>query len=274
MRFHLAPKSTSEDSSNELQDLVRAELRKQRKLGKQPEVVLPPLDTTIPPYSGDKSSALSNIAESAGSSFSASRSRLGRKGPRDLQVPQSAHQQFQPSKPLPDPPQKRSPRHYINSLLPSPLFGMQPPLSARSAAFLISVQHMLSSTVETYLRRYDGSMRTPRSHHDKESSESMLEAQSVPSFSSGLSLWRKLLLSFCIMGTVTILVLAVVFVRVDRMGTGRASHWLMGTSGAIVFLAAGAMFAVQRPLSEILVMVVVGVLICQCVMDDIHSGKG
>lgn len=252
-----------------------------KKPGKQPDVKLHPLDTTTPPYSSDGSSSLSSVSESP-RSFSASRSRFGKtalKTPRDLQVPKNSHQQLQPNKPLPEAPQPRlSPRDFLNKLLPSPLFGLQPPLSARSAVFLVSLQQMFSSTVDTYLyRRGDGSSQSPRPQQGyvggdgKFTSDDMLEAQRVPSATTPLALWRKLLIALSILSMLATVVLLIVLVRVDHMGTRRASRWLMAGSGALVLLAALMMFAARRPLAEVLVMAVLGVLICQCVMDDFHA---
>jgi hypothetical protein len=73
---------------------------------------------------------------------------------------------------------------------------------------------------------------------------------------------------------VTVVVLLTVFVRVDAMGSSKASHMLMGGSGILILLAALLMLAARRSLGEIMVMGVLAVLICQCVMGDFHSGKG
>ena len=56
------------------------------------------------------------------------------------------------------------------------------------------------------------------------------------------------------------------------MGIRKVSHWLMAGSGTLIVLVALIMFAVRRPLSEVLVMAVLGVLICQCVMVNVHAG--
>jgi uncharacterized membrane protein HdeD (DUF308 family) len=74
------------------------------------------------------------------------------------------------------------------------------------------------------------------------------------------------------MGMVAIMVLLTTLVRVETMGLKHASHWLMAGSGTVTLLAALIMLAARRPLAEILVMAMLGVLVCQCVMDNFHIG--
>jgi hypothetical protein len=262
-----------------LQERVAKELKKDP--GKQRAIKLDRLDTTIPSYhESNRSSALSSISDSA-RSFSASRLRSGKAFPRTpLQMPRVAHQQLQPEKPLPERPRPGlSPRERLSQLLPSPLFALQPPLSARSVAFIVSLQHMLSSTVDAYVsHRYSGPpIKSPASKDDPHEGEkqvkdtSALEAQVPKETEERLKWWRKLLIAFCTMSMLTIIVLLIICVRIDHMGVSLATQWLMGGSGAFVVFAAIAMFAARLPLVSILVMAVLGVLICQCVMDHFHA---
>lgn len=234
-----------------------------KKSGKQPAIRLDPLDTTVPPYPSNRSSALSSIAESS-RSFSASRSqsRISFRTPRELELPKVAHQQLQPEKPLPHAP-RRSPKEYIRDWWQSP--GL---LSARSAAFLAGVQGI----VEIYLNAHgpehpscqtDG-IKRPGGAIDDDN----LEAQKEKTQQLPLTLWRKLVTAACVAGMLTVIVLLITLGSVEHLGKERASHFLMAGSGTIILLGALAMFATRRPLTEVLIMGVLGVLICQCVMDD------
>jgi len=241
-----------------------------KKVGKQPAIRLDPLDTTVPPYPSNRSSALSSIAESS-RSFSASRSqsRISFRTPRELELPKVAHQQLQPEKPLPHAP-RRSPKEYIRDWWQSP--GL---LSARSAAFLAGVQGI----VETYLNTHGHERPTYQTGLIERLGGTMddnnLEAQKEKTRQLPLALWRKLVTASCVAGMLTVVVLLITLVSVEHLGKGRASHFLMGGSGAIIIFGALAMIATRRPLTEVLIMGVLGVLICQCVMDDFrHVGAG
>ena len=263
------------EPQNELFDRTAAILRS--KTGKQPAIKLDPLDTTVPSYPSNRSSALSSVAESS-RSFSASRTRFGRHSfhtPKELELPSVAHQQLQPNKPLPAAPQPRcSPKRYLQRFLQSPGLLLSPPLSARSAAFLAGVQ----SIVDTYLyHRSHGHTASPPHNGHVEAKrilthEDSLEAQRQMSHSAFLPWWRKLIIAVCSIAVLATLVLLIVLVRVDHMGIRKVSHWLMAGSGTLIVLVALIMFAVRRPLSEVLVMAVLGVLICQCVMVNVHAG--
>jgi hypothetical protein len=159
---------------------------------------------------------------------------------------------------------------------------MQPPLSARSAAFIVNLQETFLNTVDTYLyRRYDGSSRSPPHQQDwarPNLSGNSLEAQSMninalsPNIVSRLGLLRVTTMVVCALLMVTVLSLMIVFAQPGRMGMKNAAHVLMGGSAILVLLAAALMFAARRSLGEILVMAMLAVLICQCVMGDFHAG--
>ena len=138
---------------------------------------------------------------------------------------------------------------------------------------------MLNTTMETYLyHRYDEPIQSgPVDTYptDKIINDAMLEAQKGAAEPSRLSWWRIAIIGLGVSFMIGILVAMIILVRVDdsHMAMGQASHWLMGGSGGIILLAALTMFAAKRPLAEILVLAMLGVLICQCVMDDFHAKK-
>ncbi|KIW01579.1 uncharacterized protein PV09_07053 [Verruconis gallopava] len=247
---------------------------------KQPEVVLDRLDTSVPASSDNRESSLGGYQHSP-RSFS-SRHRTGRT-PVALELPSFKPQQLQPHKTLPIPPQpRRSPRQYIEDLIYSPRFGLRSPLSARSAAFLISLQHTFKSAVEL-CRRQNPQDRIAPNGVEKGPTDSGIEARQLEAQIAAdlkrkkstrkFEPWRLILIVSCVMAILAVVILSIVLIQVDRMGSKRASHWLMAASGSLVVLTAILMFAARRPAVEILTMALLGVLLCQCVMGDFYANK-
>lgn len=244
---------------------------------KPPIVRLTPLDTSVTRNNGPNSAYSANATSPQ--SLSASRAKRGGFTPLSLKVPPLPQQQ-QVKKPLPPSPRRsRSPRDYLNKLLTSPRFLAAPPLSARSAEFLFTLQQSLhrtfDSAVDTYLhRRFSHSAKSPpcqRSGLNDSISEYSLESQDEE-VRPRMNIQQKLIIGTCLAFIVVLFISMAIFTSGNHMtGPRHAQHFIMGGTGGIVVFAAVIMMATRRSIMEIFTMAMVAILICQCVMHDFDS---
>jgi hypothetical protein len=127
-----------------------------------------------------------------------------------------------------------------------------PPLSARSAAFLVTLRQTFLSAVDAYAHR--------------------LEEQGGIKRKLPLSRRHKIIATIFGILLVTSLVLTIYFTSGHRILQPRTTqHVIMGGSGSVILFAAMLMLALRRSVKEILAMAAVSVTVCQCVMADLNS---
>jgi uncharacterized membrane protein len=164
--------------------------------------------------------------------------------------------------------------YQTNQLIPS-----TPPLSARSAAFFISLRHSLRhsflSAVDAYVhRRFNHSEKSPPCQRTRftDSKLENLEEQSTTNTKSPLSSRRKCVA--VVFGTLMAISMAMTIFFASAhhiLHPGTANHFIMGGSGSIIIFAAIVMLATRRSIKEVLAMAAVAVTVCQCIMADLKS---
>jgi hypothetical protein len=150
-----------------------------------------------------------------------------------------------------------------------------PPLSARSAAFLITLRHTLFSAVDAYAHRRLNHQEKPPSyqqtHFTNSKSTACLEEQGDVQRTTPLSLQRKIAVVFFGALMAISIILTVFLASNYRTQPRTAQHIIMGGNGSIIMFAAMLMLAAKRSIKEILMMAALSVAVCQCVMADLNS---
>jgi hypothetical protein len=151
-----------------------------------------------------------------------------------------------------------------------------PPLSARSAAFLITLRQTFLSAVDAYAhRRFNHSEKSPpcqRTHFSDSKSANDFEGQHDMKRKPPITPRRKLVAAIFGTLSMTSLVLTIFFTSGHRILQPRTTqHIIMGGSGSVIVFAAMLMLVLRRSIKEILAMAAVSVTVCQCVMADFNS---
>jgi hypothetical protein len=149
-----------------------------------------------------------------------------------------------------------------------------PPLSARSASFVLAMQQcskLFSSVLESYLHQPSRPASTsPPCQKMVFGSDTCYPTQ-VPS-RAPLSPVRRMIVLVCsVMLVLSVLVPVLLVSRHDLLKSTTGQHLVMGGTGSVIFTSGMIMFAARRSIKEILAMAAVGVTVCQCIMSDINA---
>jgi hypothetical protein len=147
------------------------------------------------------------------------------------------------------------------------------PLSARTAAFLISVQHLLVANVDTYLhppgsvKERPSPLPTPYRQLKSNVPNSPAYVLKPKTSSQPLTAPRKLLIAGLLVLLLALIILPIAVVVMLNVGSVVGQRVAMGVTPAVILLAAAIMVSARRSIKEILAMAAVGVTVCQCVMS-------
>jgi hypothetical protein len=151
----------------------------------------------------------------------------------------------------------------------------QPPLSARSASFVLAMQHcskLFSTVLENYL--HNSTRHTSASGSSQTTCFRPIPLLEVnPSYQPLSNTRRAIILISSLLLAISILAPALLLPRLQLDRSRMGTRLVMGSSSAVMLLSATIMLSARRSAKEILAMAAVGVTICQCVMGNMNSGS-